>query len=102
MTWRIQTEIKNGNVPTRILMEVEQRVHQDPTWVLFVIINKACGGHCAQWPRSHMALELIKSQFLLVIHLLLLASHTGLQFRANDPAHSARMYLGREERRKVT
>ena len=102
MTWRIQTEIENGNVPARILMEVEQRVCQDPTWVLFTIINKACGGRCTQWPRSHMTLELIKSQFLLVIHLLLLASRTGLQFRANDPAHSARMYLGREERRKVT
>jgi hypothetical protein len=102
MTWRIQTEIENGNVPARILTEVEQRVRQDPTWVLFAIIDKARGGRCAQWPRSHMALELIKSQFLLVIHPLLLASRTGLQFRANDPAHSARMYLGREERRKVT
>ena len=111
MTWRTQTEIENGNVPARILTEVEQRVRRDQTWVLFAIIDKARGGRCAQWPRTHMtryfrshrtALELIKSQFLLVIHPLLLASRTGLQFRANDPAHSARMYLGREERRKVT
>ena len=55
MTWRTQTEIENGNVPARILTEVEQRVRQDPTWVLFAIIDKARGGRCAQWPRSHMA-----------------------------------------------
>ena len=80
MTWRIQTEIENGNVSARILTEVKQRVRWDPMWVLFAIIDKARGGRCAQWPRSHMTLELIKSQFLLVIHPLLLASRTGLQF----------------------
>ena len=30
-----------------ILTEVEQRVHQDPTWVLFAIIDKARGGTLA-------------------------------------------------------